>query len=78
MALTPLPVPTVRMLSVFCTVGATALLLLSFPEVDHTNRPHVFTAVQRHLHSGIKAATSVDETEAAIIRRQLDRESQER
>lgn len=77
MALTPLPVPTIRILSVLCTVGTTAFLLLSFPEVDNANRPHVFTAVTRQLKRGINAATSVDETEAAAIRRQLGQESQE-
>lgn len=73
MALTPLPIPAIRVLSIICTVGASMALLMSFPETDSNSREHVFSTVTRQLNRGVNAATKVDEAEAAAIRRAQDR-----
>lgn len=75
MVQTPLPIPTVRVLSMVVTVGSTVALLMSFPETDNNNRAHVFTAIKRQLSSSITGLTTVDEREAEAIRRIRDRES---
>lgn len=54
--LTPLPVPTVRVLSVVCTVGTITTFLFTTPELDHHDRPHALTGVQRGLRSAIQTA----------------------
>lgn len=66
--LTPLPVGSVRVLSIVCTVGAVGSMLWNLPEKDHRGADHVFSAVQRKIRSGWHSLTSVDEVEAARIR----------
>lgn len=72
---TPLPVKTVRVLSIAFTFGAVVSLAFSLPETDHRGREHVLTHIQRYLKDGVEFLTTVDEEEANRIREQRRKKS---
>lgn len=74
---TPVPVRTVRRLSVLLTAAATFGVLMSFSESDGLGRDHVFSALQRSVRSVILKLTTLDEAEAAAMRAAKEKKRRE-